>query len=97
MGRDAGGIWVWRVMRVSMVEPCWTENVWSCAKHVLMMMALQKIGSMPRMIFAFSTWVTLQSFHGLGACGLDGSNCGAAVWIAALSRNLEVQSLNYRY
>lgn len=53
-----------------------------------MMMVQQKIGTMPAMIFAFSTWVTLQSFHGFGVSGLS-EFPRRVVWMAALSRNLE--------
>lgn len=54
-----------------------------------MTMVQQKIGIMPRMIFAFSTCVTLQSFHGFRASGLSKFRV-AVVWIAALSRYLKI-------
>ena len=33
IGRDAGGMLKCFMISVSMVEPCWTEKVWSCAKQ----------------------------------------------------------------
>lgn len=49
---------------VSMVTPCWTEKVWSWAKHVFMKTVLRIMGSMRRRILVSSTWVTLQMCHG---------------------------------
>jgi len=87
IGRDAGGMLKCLVMLVSMVEPWWTEKVWSCAKQRVIMIEQQNIGSMLRMILAFSTCVTLHSFHGFDASCF--SSCTSDfLWIAALSKNL---------
>ena len=64
MGSEAGGILNKVPTFVSMVRPCSMEKVWSWARQRVIMMVQQKIGTMPNMIFAFSTWVTLLSFHG---------------------------------
>lgn len=54
-------------------------------------MVHRKTGTMPSMIFAFSTWVTLQSFHGF----LSFSACSISVdvWIAALSNHLQISKI----
>jgi len=52
-----------------------------------MIMVQLKTGNMLSKIFAFSTCVTLHSFHGFGAS----ENFSVDVWIAALSRNLNKQ------
>lgn len=60
--------------------PCWTENVWSCAKQVFIIMVLASIGNILVRIFTSSTCVTVQTFH---CCDLMFS------WrMLALSRNL---------
>lgn len=93
IGRDAGGMLKFLVMLVSMVKPCWTEKVWSCARQRVIIIEQQNIGSMLRMILAFSTWVTLQSCHGLVSSGL--SDCSSEfLWMAALSKNLCKRNFN---
>lgn len=94
MGREAGGMEKELAMRVSMVRPCWMEKVWSWARHRVMMMVQQKIGIIPRMIFAFSTWVTLQS---LQAFGEDSDDVPFSSLIAALSRNLYIYMIQVNY
>ncbi|KAM2406108.1 hypothetical protein ACFXTH_033247 [Malus domestica] len=64
----------------SMMLPCWTENVWSCAKQVFIMMVLKRIGNILVRTFTSSTCVTVQAFHGSGLEPLPS--------MAALSRQL---------
>jgi len=52
-----------------------------------MIMVQLKTGNMLSKIFAFSTCVTLHSFHGFGAP----EKFSEDAWIAALSRNLNKQ------
>lgn len=53
--------------------------------QVLMRMVLPKMGTIASMIFACSTWVTLQSFHVLDSSG----RCDdVELIVAALSKNL---------
>lgn len=53
------------------------------------MIVHRNMGTMPSKIFAFSTWVTLQSFHGFRDSGL--SVCPEVVRsIAALSKKLKM-------
>lgn len=87
IGNEAGGMWKEFVILVSMVKPCWIENVWSWARQSVIIIVQQKTGIMLSKIFAFSTCVTLQSLHGL----IGFSDCCCCdVWIiAALSKNLE--------
>lgn len=54
-------------------------------------MVHKKIGIMPSIIFAFSTWVTLQSFHGF--LGFSASSISADVCIAALSNHLQISKI----
>jgi hypothetical protein len=69
------------------VFPCCTENVWSCAKQVFMIIVLATIGNILVRIFTSSTCVTVHTFHG---CGFMFS------WrIAALSKNLIQQSITF--
>lgn len=66
--------------------PCCTENVWSCARQVFIMMVLPKMGNILVRTLTSSTWVTVQTVHGLG------SEFG---WrMAALSRDLLQQVLS---
>lgn len=80
-GMEGAGNWRWpRLLSMIWVFPCSTENVWSCAKQVFMMMVLMKMGSILVMIFTSSTCVTLQTFHGCGSTSFGR--------IEALSRHL---------
>jgi len=54
--------WSW----CSWWKPCWIEKVWSCAKQRIIIIEQQNISSILEMILAFSTFVTLHSFHGFG-------------------------------
>jgi hypothetical protein len=88
IGSDAGGMWKCLVILVSIVKPCWTEKVWSCAKQSVIMTVQQNMGIILRIILAFSTCVTLQSFHGLRFFCF--SDCASSDFLsmAALSKNL---------
>lgn len=72
--------------RVSIVTLCWTEKVWSCAKHVFMKTVLRMMGSIRRRILVSSTCVTLHKFHGPGKFNWD--ELYVLVKIAARSKNL---------
>jgi hypothetical protein len=64
----------------SMVTPCCTENVCSCAILVFIKIVLAMMGIILIIIFTSSTWVTVQTFQGCGSV--------PSLRIAALSSNL---------
>lgn len=66
----------------SMVVPCWTDTVWSSARHVFTKIVLSRIGIMRVRIFTSSTCVTPHIFH------LRVSSSFSPLITAALSRNL---------
>lgn len=84
--REAGGIWKEFVSHVFMEAPCWTENVWSCAKMVLKIIVQANMGITESIIFTCSTCFTVQSFHGLSS--LIDPNLSSSLLMQALSRNL---------
>lgn len=93
MGKEAGGTVKKPTTVTSIVVPCWIEKVWSWARQRVMIMVQQEMGTIPSMILAFSTCVTLQSFHGLigpRLCDLIPFCFRGTSRIAALSRNLEM-------
>lgn len=81
--REAGGMVKELVRFVFMEVPCWTENVWSCAKIVLKIIVHAKIGINERIVFTCSTCFLLHNVHALSFVFVPFS-----ILTHALSRNL---------
>ena len=78
-----------KLMKVlSMVVLCWTEKVWSCAKHVFMKTVLSMMGSMRKRILVSSTSVTVQSLHWSDSAPVVDSPSSDLLITAARSKNL---------
>ena len=78
---DAGGIWNFPI-DLSMVAACCTEKPANCVCIVQKIIVVAQIGNNLTNILTFSTFVTVQSFHGFGIPE------SLLVMIAALSKQL---------
>lgn len=83
---DAGGIMKLELsICVSMKEPCKTNKLSTWPRTPLNMIPVNQIGSKRITAFSSSTWVTVQSLHGL----IDPFARSDGVSTAALSKKLK--------